>query len=340
LQIYELTALLSDLRGGSGRESTVGEKAASLLKPYAPDAQYRDGSVVGHIGKNPEKPTLLLCAHLDQVSFLVTDITEDGFLRIGAVGGIDRRLLLGQAVTVIGSETLYGVISILPPHLLKGEQAVPEDAQLCVDLGVSSAKALEGKVSRGDSVYYATTCKQLQHDYMTGSALDDRCGVAAVLLAAEQLAQEPELPCNVTVYFSGQEERSGRGAKLAALNEQPDYAIAVDVTFGMAHGEDQKECMTLKKGPAIGISPVLSAEMSRHLIRTAERAGIPYQIEVMPGSTGTDADSLALSPGGCEAATVSIPLRYMHTPVEVIALSDVEKTAQLLTEYAKECGRK
>ncbi|MBQ8922295.1 MAG: M20/M25/M40 family metallo-hydrolase [Oscillospiraceae bacterium] len=339
MQTYEMIARLSDLRGGSGREQAVGETAAELLRAFAPDAHYGDGSVVGHIGQDTGKPTLLLCAHLDQVGFMVTDITEDGFLRIGAVGGIDRRLLLGQAVTVIGSETLSGVISILPPHLLKGEQAVPEDAQLCVDLGVSSAEALTGRVARGDRVYYAATCKKLQNDYMTGSALDDRCGVAAVLLAAEQLAGEPDLPCNVTVYFSGQEERSGRGAKLAAVNEQPDYAIAVDVTFGMAHGEDPKECMTLKKGPAVGISSVLSAEMSRHLMQTAERAGIPYQTEVMPGTTGTDADSLALSPGGCEAATVSIPLRYMHTPVEVIAVSDVEQTAQLLTEYAKECGR-
>ncbi len=339
MQTYETIAFLSGLCSGSGREDAAGNVAAGLLRPFAPDAEYCDGSVVGHIGKIGQKPSLLLCAHLDQVSFLVTDITEDGFLRIGAVGGIDRRLLLGQAVTVIGAETMQGVISILPPHLLQGEQAVPDDTQLCVDLGVSSAKALEGRIARGDAVYYATSCKKMQHDIITGPALDDRCGVAAVLLAAEQLAQEPELPCSVTVYFSGQEERGGRGAKLAALNEQPDYAIAVDVTFGMAHGEDPKECMTLQKGPAIGISPVLSREMSDKLIAAAKRAEIPYQIEVMPGQTGTDADSLALAPGGCETATVSIPLRYMHTPVEVIALSDVEKTAQLLTEYAKECGR-
>lgn len=339
VQTYDLIALLSDMRGGSGREANVGKKAAELLRPYAEDALYRDGSVTGHIGKNPEKPTLLLCAHLDQVSFQVTDITDEGFLRIGCVGGIDRRLLLGQAVTVCGAEMLPGVISILPPHLLKGEQAVPEDSMLCVDLGFSSAEQLHGKVSRGDAVYYETTCKKLQNDAMTGSALDDRCGAAAVLLAAEQLAKEPELPCNVTVYFSGQEERSGRGAKLAALNEKPDYAIAVDVTFGMAHGESPSECMTPGKGPAIGISPVLSREMSDRLIETAKRADIPYQIEVMNGKTGTDADSLALAPGGCEAATVSVPLRYMHTPVEVIAVSDIEKTAHLLIEYAKECGR-
>lgn len=337
---YQLIAALSDLRGISGREAAVGERAAALLREYVPDAAFSDGSVTAHLGNDPEKPVLLLCAHLDQVGFLVTDITPDGFLRIGAVGGIDHRLLLGQPVTVSGRETLPGVISILPPHLLKGEQAVPEDAQLCVDLGVSSADARKGKVSAGDAVYYGTTCKKLLGDRMTGSALDDRCGAAALIMTAKQLCGAHDLPCNVTFVLSGQEERGGRGAKLAAANEHPDYAIAVDVTFGMAHGEDPSECMELGKGPAIGISSVLSAALSDALIDAAKHAEIPYQLEIMPESTGTDADSLALAPGGCEAGTVSIPLRYMHTPVEVIRICDVEQTAALLAAYAKECGRK
>lgn len=335
---YDMIAALADLRGVSGREAAVGQAAADLLRPFAPDAAYRDGSVTAHIGQDSSKPTLLLCAHLDQVGFLVTDITPDGFLRIGAVGGIDRRLLLGQPVLVQGAETLRGVISILPPHLLTGEQAVPEETQLCVDLGFASAEALSGKVSRGDAVYYDTACKKLLGSRMTGSALDDRCCVAAVIMAAEQISKKQELPCNVTVVFSGQEERGGRGAKLAAMNEHPDYAIAVDVTFGLAHDDEPSECYVLGKGPAIGISSVLSAELSDALLETAASAGIPYQTEVMPGKTGTDADSLALAPSGCAAGTVSVPLRYMHTPVEVIDITDVEQTAALLAAYAERCG--
>jgi len=335
----KLIAETADLRGISGREQAVGEAVAERLRSFIPDAEYRDGSVTAHLGTDPEKPTLLLCAHLDQVGFLVTDITEDGFLRIGAVGGIDRRLLLGQPVIADGSETLHGVISILPPHLLQGEQAVPEQEMLCVDLGYASADALKDRISCGDAVFYATTCRQMQGDRMTGSALDDRCGVAALLLTAELLAKEPSLPCNVTFVCSGQEERGGRGAKLAAYNEKADYAIAVDVTFAAAT-DDTEDCMAMGGGPAIGISPVLSPALSQALIDTAKRAEIPYQLEIMPDLTGTDADSLALSPGGCAAGTVSIPLRYMHTPVEVISVADVEKTAYLLTEYAKECREK
>ncbi len=335
---YDMIAALADLRGVSGRETAVGQAAADMLRAFAPDAEYRDGSVTAHIGTDSGKPTLLFCAHLDQVGFLVTDITPDGFLRIGAVGGIDRRLLLGQPVLVQGKETLRGVISILPPHLLQGEQAVPEFSQLCVDLGVSSAEVLAGKVAPGDAVYYDTACKKLLGSRMTGSALDDRCCAAAVIMAAEQISKKQNLPCNVTVVLSGQEERGGRGAKLAAANEHPDYAIAVDVTFGLAHGEDPAECYALGKGPAIGISPVLSAELSAALTETAEAAGIPYQTEVMPGTTGTDADALALAPSGCAAGTVSVPLRYMHTPVEVIDVTDVEQTAALLAAYAERCG--
>ena len=114
----------------------------------------------------------------------------------------------------------------------------------------------------------------------------------------------------------------------------------ISVTFGMAHGEDPSECFELGKGPAIGISSVLSPELSDELIETAKNEKIPYQIEVMPKSTGTDADALALAPNGCAAGTVSVPLRNMHTPVEVISLDDIEKTAQLLANYARRCGRK
>lgn len=331
---YDLIAQLCALHGVSGREQTVGEAAAALLRPFAPDAHYADGTVLAHIGSNPQKPSLMLCAHLDQVGFLITDITEDGFLRIGAVGGIDRRLLLGQPVIAEGREPLFGVISILPPHLLRGEQAVPEDAQLCVDLGFASAEALHGKIARGDAVYFANPCKKLIGTRMTGVALDDRCGVAALILAAEQISKADALPCNVFFAFAGQEERSGhRGAKTAAFREQPDYAVAVDVTFGTAHGEDPQETFPLGAGPAIGISSALDQALSDALIAAAEAANIPYQLEIMPESTGTDADALAIAGAGARAGTVSIPLRYMHTPVEVIDTADVEQTAALLTAF-------
>lgn len=332
-------AEIAALRGVSGREAAVAEQLCKRLKQFAPDAVCRDGSVIAHIGEGEGKPRLMLCAHLDQIGFFVTDITEEGFLRIGAVGGIDRRLLCGQPVAVNGKELCFGVISILPPHLTKGGQDVPEQEQLCVDLGFDSAEEAEALVQRGDAVYFAAEPKKLMGSRLTAPALDNRCGVAAVLGAAEQIAKLPEdaLPCAVTIVFSAQEERGSRGAKLAAMSEKPDIAIAVDVTFAMSPGEKKYGCMELGKGPAIGVSSVLDESLSQALVCTAAAAGIPYQKEIMPGGTGTDADVLALAPGGAAAATVSVPLQYMHTPVEVIDCADVKHTAALLAAYAGRC---
>ncbi|MCQ2416308.1 MAG: M20/M25/M40 family metallo-hydrolase [Oscillospiraceae bacterium] len=337
---FRVIETLCSICGVSGREQNIGMKSAELLRAYIPNAAYHNGLVTASLGSDAEKPNLLFCAHMDQVGFLVTDITEEGFLRIGAVGGIDHRLLLGQPVTVEGKQgALHGVLSILPPHLLKREQAVPEDAQLCVDLGYDSGAEVEQLVSRGDAVYYGTSPRKLQNGLVTAPALDNRCGVAALIRAAELLADADNLPCNVMFVCSGQEERSGRGARQAAYQCRPDYAVAVDTTFGMAHGESPEECFPLGKGPAIGISSMLSAELSDAMTETAKAAGIDFQVEVMPEGTGTDADALALAPGGCAAGTLSIPIRNMHTPVEVVQLSDVEQTAQLMAAYARRCGR-
>ncbi len=328
------------LRGVSGREHRAAEFLCEQLRQFAPDAVCRDGSVIGHIGAGEGKPRLMLCAHLDQVGFFVTDITPEGFLRIGAVGGVDRRLLLGQPVAVMGRKgELFGVISILPPHLTKGDQAVPEMEQLCVDLGFSDADAAKAQVSPGDAVYFAAQPMQLLNGRITAPALDNRCGVAAVMGAAELIAALPEdaLPCAVTIVFSAQEERGSRGARLAALEECPDIAIAVDVTFAMSYGEKPYGCMELGKGPAIGISSTLDEALSQALICTAAAVEIPYQKEIMPDGTGTDADWLALAPGGAAAATVSVPLQYMHTPVEVADCGDVEQTAALLAAFAGRC---
>ena len=322
----------------SGREQAEAERLAAYLSKFAQNAAVHEGYVSAQLGNDENKPNLLLCAHIDQVGFLVTDITEDGFLRIGPVGGIDRRLLLGQPVMIWGKAHLFGVISILPPHLTGGDQAVPEWGGFCVDTGYSSAEELKDKVSRGDAVTFCADEHSLLGNRIVNQGLDNRAGAAAVLCAAEELSQCENLPFNVTVAFSFQEERSGRGAKLAAANLNPDLAIAVDTTFGYAHGENPQETFPLGSGAAIGISPVLSKVLSDRLTETAEKHKIPWTPEVMTGTTGTDADSLALAPGGCKVCTVSIPIRNMHTPVEVLDLADVVSTVRLLVEFAKEGG--
>ena len=336
-QINEILACLTLTNDISGREQAMGKRLAERLSAFIPDAALHEGYVSARLGKDDDKPNVLFCAHVDQVGFLVTDITVDGFLRIGPIGGIDRRLLLGQPVMIWGREPLFGVISILPPHLSGGDQAVPEWSGFCVDTGYSSAEELKGKISRGDAVTFCTDEHRLLGNRISGQGLDNRAGAAAVFNAAKELSKCGDLPCNVTFVFSFQEERSGRGAKLAAANLKPDIAIAVDTTFAMAHGENPQETFPLGSGAAIGISPVLSKDLSDRLTAAAEKHGITWQPEVMTGTTGTDADALALAPNGCKAGTVSIPIRYMHTPVEVLDLADVKSVSDLLISFAKEC---
>lgn len=325
---------LADARGVSGDETDAAELALSMLKSYTDDCFIKNGNVIGRIGCKGAKPHILLDAHIDQIGFTVTHITDDGFLKIAGCGGIDRRLLLAQQVTVLGSKPLDGVICAIPPHLEIDESKVPEMEDICVDVGLSKARA-EEMISLGDKIVFSSRCEKLQGDRITGAALDDRCGVAAVLRALE-LVKDKALQCGLTVMFSTQEEVGERGAKIGAFDIEPDIAIAVDVSFALTADDSELKCGKLGGGCMIGFSPVLDRELSQSLKAVAEKNDLPYQIEVMSGTTGTNADRFSVNKSGVKAVTLSIPLKYMHTPVEVISLSDVENTAQLIAAYITE----
>lgn len=334
MELKDMLFALSEKYGASGNESPAAELALEMLKEYCSDAEIIDGNVIGNFGVHRDGlPLLVLDAHIDQVGFIVTSITEEGFIKFDHLGGIDRRLLPAQPVVIHGKSDIKGVISSVPPHLSSGAEVLKfEDA--AIDTGLSREE-LEKTVSLGDSITFDVKCRSLIGERMTGLALDDRCGVAAILKTLELLTEKP-LKYNVTVIFSTQEELGERGAKTGAFRIDPDVAIAVDVSFAMAMGENEKKCGKLGAGPMIGVSPSLSREVSDGLISAAKKGNIPYQIEVMNGLTSTNADQYSVSRGGSKACTVSIPLRNMHTPVEVIDLSDVRATAELLAEYIKE----
>lgn len=325
---------LADARGVSGDETDAAELALSMLKSYTDDCFIKNGNVIGRLGCKGAKPHILLDAHIDQIGFTVTHITDDGFLKIVGCGGIDRRLLLAQQVTVLGSKPLDGVICAIPPHLETDESKVPEIEDICVDVGLSKARA-EEMISLGDKIVFSSRCEKLQGDRITGAALDDRCGVAAILRALE-LVKDKALQCELTVMLSTQEEVGERGAKIGAFDIEPDIAIAVDVSFALTAGDSEVKCGKMGGGCMIGFSPVLDRELSQRFKAVAEKNDLPYQIEVMSGTTGTNADRFSVNKNGVKAVTLSIPLKYMHTPVEVISLSDVENTAQLIAAYITE----
>ncbi|MDE6538767.1 MAG: M42 family peptidase [Ruminococcus sp.] len=333
MNIKETLFELSETAGASGNENNVSEKAMEMLKKYCPDAEIKNGNVIGHFGvKNENLPSLVLDAHIDQIGMIVTYITDDGFIKVGNLGGIDRRLLPAQPVIVHGKKDVKGVICSVPPHLSDGGE-VPSFNDIAIDTGFTKSE-IEEIISLGDTVTFDVKCRLLLNNRVTGGAFDDRSGMTAILYALELLG-ERETAYNVTVIFSAQEELGERGAKIGAFEINADIALAVDVSFAYAAGEDEMKCGKLGKGAMIGISPSLSRRISENLIDTARSNNIPYQIEVMNGLTSTNADQYSVSRTGAEACTISIPLRNMHTPVEVIDLKDIELTGRLIAEFIK-----
>lgn len=337
MDLKEVIKSLADSSGVSGDETDAAKLALGYLKEFTDDCYIKNNCVFGNFGKRENgKPHILLDAHIDQIGFVVTYITDDGFIKIANCGGIDRRLLLAQQVKILGKKEVFGVICSIPPHLEKksDEGKVPEYSDICIDVGMTKEEA-EKVISQGDKIVFLQKCHDMQGDRISGAALDDRCGVACLLRAAELLKNE-KLNCSYTVMFSSQEEVGERGAKIGVYDVDPDIAIAVDVSFALTPDDSELKCGKMGKGTMIGYAPTLDRELSNKMKEAAKKNELPYQIEVMNDETGTNADRFSVNAGGVKAVTLSIPLKYMHTPVEVISVSDVETTAKLIAAYIKE----
>lgn len=333
MNITEITMKLADCGGVSGREDEISQYAAELLKKYTDDITINNGSVIAVLGDKNAKPHIVIDAHTDRIGFVVTSVTEGGFLKVSNAGGIDMRILAAQQVIINGKKAVRGVICSVPPHLNHGEKKVPDISDIYIDTGLTKKEA-EELISPGDTVRFACTAKKLLGNRITGGALDDRSGIAAVIYALEN-TDISALKCRVTVVFSAQEEIGERGAAVCAYRTAADIALAVDVSFAYSEGEKKDKCGQLGKGCMIGYAPTLDRELSRRFTELAKSENIPYQTEVMSGTTGTNADRYSVTRDGMKAVTLSIPLRYMHTPSEVIDMNDVINTGRLIAAYLK-----
>ncbi len=309
----------------------LAEKLAAYVSVVHTD---RLGSVWGVLSAACENaPTLLLEAHVDEIGFIVTDVTADGFLRVSSCGGIDERTLAATPVVVLCEPPISGVFCSTPPHLSGDSDVLLKTEERGIDVGLTAEEA-KARIPVGTRVMFVPRFDRLLGDRVCSKALDDRAGCAAILRALE-LLQNKSLPWNVAVLFCTQEELGTRSAGTAAFGIQPEAAIVVDVSFAHTPDADRAECGMLGDGVMLGISPILDYGMTEQLRALAEERGIPFQYEVMGGTTGTDADKITVAREGIPSALLSIPLRYMHTPAEVASLKDIEAVAALIAAFAE-----
>lgn len=329
-----LKELLS-LPGLSGYEVPVAERIEQAWTPLADEIKRtRLGSVHAfRFGTASEpRPRVLLAAHMDAIGLMVTQIVE-GFLRVTAIGGVDARILPGQAVTVHGRESLPGVVVMPPPRLLPPDlrEGVVPMQHLWVDIGLTPAEVQE-KVQVGDLVSFATSPLELGEETLAGHSLDNRASVAALTVCLETLLGRT-LPWDAIFAATVQEEETMAGALTSAFVERPTLAIAVDVTFAKGPGANDWQTFPLGKGITLPWGPNIHPAVHRRLKEIADRIEIPYSVEYTPRHSGTDAYAMQITAEGIPTAVIGIPLRYMHTPVEVASLKDIQRAGRLLAEF-------
>jgi tetrahedral aminopeptidase len=334
----QLTAFLRDLSAISGLSANEEPIRARIRQAWEPLATRLEVSRLGSLhaiqsGTGAGKrPSVLLAAHMDAIGLMVTEVV-DGFCRITEVGGIDARILPGLSVIIHGREDVAATVVLPPASLLPpdrhAEAARLQDLWLDPGLPAEEAKRL---FQIGDLVSFAQTPMELGEGYLSGKSLDDRAGVVALTVCLEALKTRPhrvDVICAATV----QEEETLGGAFTSAFAVKPDLAVAIDVTWASGPDVPEHKTFPLGEGPTIGWGPNVHPAVFHSLERAARQADIPFQFEAMPQHSGTDAYAMQVAADGIPTAVIGIPLRYMHTPVETVAMRDIHRTGRLLAEW-------
>ena len=317
----------------SGRETAVREKIKELITPYT-DESYTDnlGNLVAvKYGNGENKKKIMLCAHMDEIGFLVTYVEDSGFIRVSTVGGIN---LVAASSSLVVSER--GVKGALVAET--GVKAADFSAdKFLIDIGAKNKKEAERKVKIGDFFVVMPSVSRLTSSRVCGRPLDDRIGCAVMIeIAKAYVGKTPKH--DIYFAFSTQEEVGCRGSKTASFGISPDYALIYDVTgTGDTAGAKPMEC-ALGKGAAIKIkdsSVICHAEVIEKLKETAKKNGIDYQLEILTYG-GTDTSSVQMSGLGCRAGALSIPTRYIHSAVEMLDMNDAKACVSLSLAFIDE----
>jgi endoglucanase len=338
LETKELLRRLSEGSGVSGYEGGLAALIREALGPYATEitADTLDNCIALRAGTGPEpRPKVMLAAHVDEIGLMVSKVEERGFLRVSQIGGFDPRTLVAQEVLVHGVRPLPGIIGVKPPHILTEAERkkAPKLEELFIDVGLPESE-VRSLVQVGDTVTLAREFVELQSGLVSGKSLDDRAGVAALLECLRRLSSLSHR-ADVYAVATTQEEVGLRGATTGAHGIWPDLAVAIDVCHA-GPGLPEHDATELGKGPAIAIGANIHPKIHDLLVKTAEENNIPYQAEVAPGGTGTDAWAINIAREGIPCGLIGLPLRYMHTSVETGSMADFVAAGRLLAEF---CGR-
>ena len=281
--------------------------------------------------------TIMLIAHCDEIGFAVKYIDEGGQIYFAPFAGIEVSILKGSMVTICHHDKLInGVIGVKPLHLIKGPRNSKDldISDLWIDIGVNSRQDANKIVSIGDPITFKPNYIDMPNNIFSAKSIDNRIGVAVILSVLDNLSNNSL--CNIVCVLSVQEELGLRGATTAAYNINPDICIAVDVTHATDYPSISKnQCgdIRINAGPVIPIGANFNYRLQQSLREIAEKSNIAYQIEATPGYSGTDAAEAQLSRGGCMSGLISVPCRYMHTPVEMASYSDADSAVDILTRF-------
>ncbi len=294
------------------------------------------GNVIARLDGPADGLRVMLAGHCDEIGFMVRYIDDNGFLYFAPIGGIDAHLVPGQRVHVhSASGPILGVVGKKPIHLMepKDRETVVKLASQFIDIGCADGSSAKSLVAIGDPVTFAVGLERLQGDLVASRGFDDKMGAFIVTRVLKEVRRRGEVPVELYGVSTVQEEVGLRGATTSAYGVNPDIGIAIDVGFATDFpGIEKKELGEFKvgQGPIISRGANINPALFELLIDTARSEQIPFQVMGAPRGTGTDANVMQLSREGVATALLQVPLRYMHSPVEVLSLADLEHTVNLL----------
>jgi putative aminopeptidase FrvX len=342
---YNAPRFLTDLLHARSPSGYEGEAQAVFDRHVKPVADSYSGDALGNriAVLNPKgDPTLMLAGHMDELGLLVTYINKDGFVYFDTIGGHDRTVISGRRVLIqTANGIVKGVTGKRAIHLMDeaDRKKVPEIHEIWIDIGArSKAEALE-RIAIGDAATYDHEFELIHGSIGTARAFDNKVGAYVVGETLIRLAKDAKKPAaRVVAVATSQEEIGCRGATSSGYSVDPQVSLVVDV----GHATDHPDCdnrkygeTKLSGGPILCRGANINPLVFENLVKAAKKLKIPYQVESDPRPTGTDARAIQIGRGGVATGVVSIPLRYMHTPSEIVDLEDVERCVKLFVEFAR-----